>query len=158
MSEEYTFRSEWEGAFDNHKKGWRPSHEFDWFALDSKGEVACFITAGFALVPKLVFRDKETLWKIYNYFYEEPEDYAYVRKTSSLMEYDVSHYAAKGLYSYDNPSDIGKPYQLIRSAKTPIHVSELPSEIGEWLEPLTLRELSFADSSTIDMSKHFDCI
>lgn len=158
MSEAYTARSEWEDGFDAHQKGWRPSNEFDWFTLDSNGEVACFATAGFALVPKLVFRDKETLWRIYNYFYREPEDYAYVRKTSSLLEYDVSHYATKGLYFYDNPSDINKPYQLICSPKTPIHVSELPSEIGEWLKPLTLKELSFADSATIDMSKYFDCI
>ena len=158
MSEENTFRSEWEDAFNGYKEGQRPCNEFDWFAIDSKGEVACFITAGFAFVPKLVFRDKETLWKIYNYFYKEPEDYAYIHKISSLMEYDVSHYATKGLYSYDNPSDIDKPYQLIRSPKTPIHVSELSFEIREWLEPLTLRELSFADSAMIDMSKHFDCI
>lgn len=74
MLDSITFRSEWEDAFDCHQKGWRPCNEFDWFAVDSKGEVACFITAGFALVPKLVFRDKETLWKIYNYFYKEPEE------------------------------------------------------------------------------------
>jgi hypothetical protein len=158
MSENYTFRSEWEAGFDAHQKGWRPSNEFDWFALDSKGEIACFMTAGFALVPKLVFRDKEILWKIYNYFYKEPEDYAYVRKTSSLLEYDVSHYAAKGLYSYDNPSDIQKPYRLIRSPEISLHVSTLPTEIREWLEPLTIKELTFADSPKIDMDKYFDCI
>ncbi len=158
MSEAYTFRTEWENGFDAHQKGWRPSNEFDWFALDLNGKVACFVTAGFALVPKLVFRDKETLWKIYSYFYKEPEDYAYVRKTSSLLEYDVSHYANKGLYSYDNQSDINKPYQLVCSPKNPIHVTDVPSEIGKWLEPLTLRELSFGDSSTIDISKYFDCI
>lgn len=158
MADETTFNLEWEEAFDCHQRGWRPCHEFDWFAVDSKGAIACFITAGFALVPKLVFRDKEILWRIYNYFYKEPEDYAYVRKTSTLMEYDVSLYASKGLYSFDNPSDINQPYHLVRSPQTPIHVSDLPSEIGEWLEPLTIKDLSFAESSKIDMSKYFDCI
>lgn len=98
------------------------------------------------------------LWKIYNFFYEEPEDCNFIRKTSSLLEYDVSLYAKRGIYSYDNPSDINKPYELIRSPKKVIHVSALPSEIGDWLEPLTFKDLVFADSSKIDMSKCFECI
>lgn len=158
MSEEYTFRSEWEKAFDWHQEGSRPGAELDWYAVDAKGQIGCFITAGFALVPKLVFRDKETLWKIYNHFYQEPEDYSMIRKTSSLLEYDVSLYAERGLYSYDNPSDIDKPYELIRLPKEPIHISTLPIEIQDWLEPLSIRELNFNDSPKIDMNKYFECI
>lgn len=152
------FRKQWEEAFDWHRKGFRPGAELDWFAVDSKGHLACFITAGFALVPKIVFRDKEMLWKVYNYFYEEPEDYRFIRKTSSLLEYDVSLYSKRGIYSYDNPSDINKPYELTRSPKIPIHVSSLPSEIGEWLAPLTFRDLNFVDFLKIDISKYFDCV
>lgn len=158
MSKDYTFRSEWEAGFDCHQIGSRPCNEFDWFAVDSKGEIACFMTAGFALVPKSVFRDKETLWKIYSYFYKEPEDYVYVRKISSLMEYDISHYATQGLYSYDNPSDINELYELIRSPEIPVHISELSAEIREWLEPLTIKELTFANSPKIDIDRYFDCI
>ncbi len=158
MSDEDRFRKDWEEAFDAHQKGWRPSNELDWFAIDAKGQIACFITAGFALVPNLVFRDKEMLWNIYNYFYKEPEDYTVVRKTSNLLEYDVSHYAKRGLYSYDNPSDIDKPYELIRSPKIPIYISDLPYEIREWLEPLTFTKLIFSDFPRIDVSKYFESI
>jgi hypothetical protein len=159
MSNVETFsRKQWEEAFDWHKDAQRPGTELDWYAIDSKGHIGCFITAGFALVPKFVFRDKEMLWKIYNHFYEEPEDYTFIRRTSSLLEYDVSLYAKRGVYSYDNPSDINKPYELIRSPMCATHATALPSEIREWLAPLTFRDLTFADSVKIDMSKYFECI
>jgi hypothetical protein len=158
MSETNTFRKQWEDDFDWHREGLRPGGELDWYAVDSEKQVACFMTSGFAFVPKLVFRDKETLWSIYNYFYQEPEDYTYVRQTSSLWEYDVSLHAKRGLYSYDNPSDIDKPYELVRTPKVPIHISDLLPEIREWLEPLTIKELSFANTPMIDMRKYFECI
>lgn len=152
------FRKQWEEAYDWHREGLRPGAELDWYAVDSQGQISCFITSGFAFVPKLVFRDKETLWNIYNHFYEEPVDYTDVRKTSSLWEYDVSLYAEKGLYSYDNPSDANKPYELVRIPKQPIDIFTIPSEIKEWLEPLTIKELSFASTPQIDIRKYFECI
>ena len=91
MLDENRFRKGWEEAFDAHQKSWRPSNELDWFAVYAEGQIACFITACFALVPNLVFRDKETLWKIYNYFYKEPDDYTVVRKTSNLLTQVASY-------------------------------------------------------------------
>jgi hypothetical protein len=152
------FRNQWEEAFKWHRAAQRPGAELDWFGVDSAGELACFITSGFALVPKLVFRDKEMLWNIYNYFYVEPEDYSSLIKTSSLMDYDINLYASKGLYSYDNPSDINKPYELIKTTEFPVHISDLPEEIREWLEPLTFSDFEFSLTKIIDVSRYFECI
>lgn len=148
----------WESVYDSHKEAFRPASEFDWFAIDSKGQIACFMTAGVGLVPKLVFRDKEMLWEIYNYFYTEPEEDIKFSKTYTRMEYDVSLYADRGIYSYDNPSDMLSPYEKIKSPEKPIFISDLPIRISQWLEPLTLKNLDFHISKRIDMHKQFECI
>jgi hypothetical protein len=148
----------WAEAFDMLQKGERPSHEFDWFAADSIGQIACFITAGVALIPKVIFRDKEMCWKLYNYFYEEPQDEIVFTKTYTLMDYDISHYERRGVYVYSNPVNIFKPYELIKSPKVPSNLKELPDEIKEWLKPQTFTDLEFSNSSKIDTSQYFECI
>lgn len=131
--------------------------DLDWYAIDSKGQIACFITSGFAFVPKLVFRDKEILWKTYNYFYDEP-DYKALPASYSLMDYDTCLYSARGLYIFDNPSDESKPYELIKSPGIPVRLSDLPLEIMQFLQPLTFENLSFESVQEIDVRKYFDCI
>lgn len=149
----------WNEAFEMLRDDLRPSHEFDWFAVDAKGQIACFITAGFGSVPKLVLRNKVACWKVYNYFYNEPDDKNAFSSSYTLMDYDLSHYASRGLYIYDqNPNQLVKPYQLIKYPKTPCDVKALPEEIKAWIEPLTFRDLVFSDTPEIRVSNYFDCV
>ena len=152
------FFKNWEEAFESHKDALRPASEFDWFAVDAKGQVACFSTAGFGLVPKLVFRDKEMCWKVYDYFYEEPADYKQFSSNYTLMDYDTALYASRGLFFYDNPSDMWRPYELLKVPDKAVHFSELPIEIKDWLLPLTFKDLEFSASPKIDVSRYFECV
>ena len=148
----------WEEAYEWHKDGIRPGAELDWYAVDSKGYVTCLITAGFALVPKIVFRDKEMLWKTYNYFYKEPKDYKVFSKTHSLWDYDTTLYSNLGLYVYDNPSDMKKPYELVKTPKKPLHISKLPREIEDWLKPITFENLEFSSTKKIHANSYFETV
>lgn len=145
---------EWEIIFDEHKNGLRPSSEFDWFGVDAKSQIACFMTAGFELVPLLVYQNKKASWEVYQYFYEAPDDYSIISIDYSLMDYDVSLYSKRGLFSYDNPSEYWKPYELIGSPVQPILITDLPEKIQEYLDLLPFFNLNFSDSPKIEVSDY----
>lgn len=129
----------WDEFFDSAAHGLRPGSDFEWYAIDCKGQLALLTTAGFGPVPALVFQSKEAYYRAADYFHSLPIRCGHVLYASG--PYDWSSWikaAEQGLYGYDWDAASsqyvpGHPYKIITSPKTPITLLDLPAEVQSWV-------------------------
>lgn len=117
-----------------------PGPDLEWFAIDHEGFIAGFTNAGFGVVPDAVFtsfdRYNETLDAI-----AALQRTGFARWVSNKPRlYDTwDDWSARGLYSYDWDHPIGQPdtslpYRLLCVPEKPIHVSQLPSSVANYIK------------------------
>ena len=58
--------------FNSAATGSRPFSDFEWYAVDSRGQVASLTSAGFGAVPLVVFRDEAEYFTAANHFESQP--------------------------------------------------------------------------------------
>jgi hypothetical protein len=62
----------WDEYYDSAAQGRRPSSDFEWYAVDRKGQVAFLTSAGFGAIPMLVFEDKRMYYRAADLFRSLP--------------------------------------------------------------------------------------
>jgi hypothetical protein len=132
----------WDEYFDSAAQGRRPTSDFEWYAVDRKGQLAFLTSAGFGPVPLLVFRSQEVYYRAAGYFRSLPSRCGYTLFASG--PYDWSCWikvAEQGLYSYDWNAPAGQyvpgyPYKIMTSPKEPLTVSGLPADVQSWISPI----------------------
>ncbi|WP_162601254.1 hypothetical protein [Occallatibacter savannae] len=133
--------------------------DLDWFCVDSAGLIGHFASAGFKRIPPSVACSGEDLDVLTSFFLQ-------LRPLSSGHELDAhlppncrsARYlqsfvsmARRGLFSFDIDSYL-KPdicYFRVALPLQPLRISELPDHVRTILTRTELKEMSFADSSTI---------
>jgi hypothetical protein len=138
--------------------------DFDWYALDTCGQVAQLIT-GHSPLPKGLFEDESLYREVSNYF-----DSLKPNKLSTLSEHAKSlvsncvadfslslNEARKGLFIYGEES-YGTIHYLEAIPIVPLHVTTLPLHIQEFLSRFYIPEVNFSSTDGIDVLKYFDCV
>jgi hypothetical protein len=145
----------WDEYFDSAAQGRRPTSDFEWYAIDRKGQLAFLTSAGFGPIPMLVFRSKEAYYRAADCFRSLPDRCGHVLLARG--PYDWSSWikaAEQGLYGYgwDAPAGQyvpGYPYKIMARPKNPLSLSDLPAHVQSWVSPIqfdvefdVLKELS----------------
>lgn len=141
------------------KFGW----EVDWYAVDSVGSVALFVS-GFACVPKIVFADESKYLNIISYFDNLPiSTNAHLsvwyesRKSQSLNGFaNQILEAKKGICTFYDRY-YSSIYELIAVPENEIKIITLPHEVQNFLLHIKFEDLIFAETEFIDVTKFFDC-
>ena len=129
----------WDEYFDSAAQGRRPTSDFEWYAVDRKGQLAFLTSAGFGPIPMLVFRSKEVYYQAASYFQSLPVRCGHVLLASG--PYDRSswiNFAERGLYGYDWSAPAGQyvsgyPYKIMASPKNPLTLPDLPADVQSWV-------------------------
>lgn len=128
--------------FDSAAAGARPFLDFEWYAIDPRGQVAVLFSAGFAAIPLLVFRDKAAYFSAAAYLESLPARCGHTspagHRAADWREAD------RGLFVYDWTCTAGqyvpgRSYKLMATPERPLLVDELPPAMREWLAPVRFR-------------------
>lgn len=127
-----------------------------WFAIDTKGNIATFTSAGESFVPEFVCRSKEETDYLEDYFLNqlnESTDYMLCSEDSdnTLMN-DFKLLANKGLFCYDSCNSLESDYSLCSYPKSPINVNNLPIEVKKILLEHTLK-IDFMKEKYLNIEK-----
>lgn len=104
--------------------------EFDWFACDSKRNIAMLTTGAQLLAPRVVFRDKKRYLSTCATFYQTPERGEGMLKRSGKFDFEEWLIASRrGFYAYDWNDDpqFNDTYAIVAVPTSPIFVDELGS-------------------------------
>lgn len=128
--------------------------EFDWFAVDSEGNIGHFSTAGFGPTPHTV--EIESHDSAYEFFcgLEELGDYELLTRRGGSNN-DWIHTAKCGVFSYDWKHGEG-PYLMIARPKVPIKLSALPTWVQTVCQQVCLNTLSFPEHLSIRVEDYFE--
>ncbi|HMF19985.1 MAG TPA: hypothetical protein VKE98_22455 [Gemmataceae bacterium] len=152
---------EWDEYFDSAAKGRRPTSDFEWYAVDDKGQVALLTSAGFGAIPLQVFLDRDIYYSAREYFNSLPHrcgSKLFVNDSSNLSSWrDVVH---RGLFSYDWSNSAGqytpgKPYTLIAAPQKPITLFELPTSVAEYVSPIRFH-VNFEEAMDLYPEQEFE--
>ena len=145
----------WDEYFDSAAQGRRPTSDFEWYAADRKGQLAFLTSAGFGLVPMLVFQSKEAYYRAKSFFRSLPIRCGHVLYANGPYNWSSWIKAAEqGLYGYDWNAPAGQyvpgyPYKAIASPESPLTLPDLPADLQSWVSLIcfdvefdTARELS----------------
>lgn len=132
----------WDDYFDSAAQGLCPSSDFEWYAVDCKGQVAFLTSAGFGEVPLIVFRDKSAYYEAAESFKSLPIRGGHV--LFARGSYDWSSWikaACQGLFGYDWSASTGQyvpgqPYELMATPEKPLILADLPVHVQEWISPI----------------------
>ena len=128
--------------FDSAADGSRPFSDFEWYAVDSGGQVAFLTSAGFGPIPLLVFRDKAAYFAAAQYFESLPVRCGHALHARRPHEWSSWTEAAnRGLFAYDWTATAGQyvpghPYELMARPDRPLLLAELPEAVQNWLAPI----------------------
>lgn len=129
----------WDEYFDSAAQGRRPTSDFEWYAVDRKGQLAFLTSAGFGAIPMLVFRNKQAYYLAADYFRSLPVRCGHVLTASGPYNWSSWIKAAeRGLYGYDWNVPAGQyvpgyPYKIMASPKNPLTLPELPADAQDWV-------------------------
>lgn len=136
--------------------------DLDWFALDEKGQIAHFATAGRGPVPKYML--KKNIYRLHQFFHKKAEKISEVLESRDWFKYEnvntkdkeiKSRYlssfmeiASRDLYSFNcsGRHDAPKLYFRIVIPKTPLLVNDLPDDIKIIMENIALENVDFSNS------------
>jgi hypothetical protein len=147
--------TEWSEYFDSAASGLRPFSDFGWYAVDQKGQIALFTSAGFGAIPMIVFRSKSD-FRICSTFLESLAircDYTIYDKSGDRSDWIQAF--QQGLFGYDWDSSLtgqylpGEPYRLITAPADPLLLEELPSNIQVSLSSIRFTRIAFDQTREI---------
>lgn len=138
--------------------GKRPTWaDLEWYAIDGHGHLAMFTSAGPGPIPRVVFRDLESHLMLVEYLHNLPlRGRAEVLVRYPCMD-DFQGAARRGFFAIDYEGEFASGwYRLVARPETPLVLSELPSWVRQWLEPICLNEVSFAsiEGTQVDLSSN----
>jgi hypothetical protein len=129
----------WDEYFDSAAEGRRPTSDFEWYAVDRKGQLAFLTSGGFGLVPMLVFRSKVAYYRAKGFFDSLPVRCGHVLFASGLHDWSSWIKAAeRGLYGYDWSASAGQyvpgyPYKVMAAPKNPLTLLDLSADLQSWI-------------------------
>jgi hypothetical protein len=129
----------WDEYFDSAAQGRRPTSDFEWYAIDRKGQLALLTSAGFGPVPMLVFRSKGAYYRAADYFRSLPVRGGHVLLASGPYDWSSCTKAAeRGLFVYDWNAAAGQyvpayPYKIMARPEDPLTLSDLPADLQSWV-------------------------
>jgi hypothetical protein len=147
--------TDWNEYFDSAASGLRPCSDFGWYAVDQKGQIALFTSAGFGAIPPIVFQSKSS-FRSYSTFLEGLVTRCdYIIYNTSGNRSDWIQAAQQGLFGYDWDSALNnqhvpeEPYRLITAPMEPLLLKELPSDIQTLLSPVRFSGIAFDETREI---------
>jgi hypothetical protein len=136
--------------------------DYEWFATDSAGHVAVFITAGVGPIPISILKARELADAFAEAVWKMPARGKAKMLVSLPTPDDFIHFASRGFFAYDW-HDVHATffktyrYQMFSRPGTPIHISELPEQFQSLLRSTALTDELFAKNRKLDVLKHFPC-
>lgn len=133
--------------------------DVEWIAVDCKGRVGVFTTAGTGPIPKACLTKTEVLDQIWDTIRTLPEVMDYELVVTVPRPDDFISFAKRGLFSFDWQEFQLKPqYEVQARPKTPLTVDAIawPQELRGLLIQVTSSVLDF-DDDAIDVTSALDC-
>ena len=121
--------------------------EFDWFAVDGRGHVGHFATAGFGPIPVAVLERLDELRHLDQRVLKLEVVGDAVGHLAGRIE-DWLEMAQRGLFAYDW-KHWGGPYQRAATPARPILLADLPTELRESVQVVTWPDVNFAEAMTL---------
>jgi hypothetical protein len=138
--------------------------DWEWYASDRDGEIACFVTAGEAPIPKVVLN--------YSSFPIEDalEDFLKLPVICGVLEAgefgssdSFDEMARRGYHVFDW-SDLHRPtirelraYECSARPHKPLTIHDLPDSLKDIVNAVAFRDIAFRDCSVLDVEQHFEC-
>lgn len=148
-------------AYDSAALGQRPMSDFEWYAVDRRGQLAFLTSAGFGAVPMLVFRNKRVYSEAAEFFRKLPLRCGHVRFAGDCGDMTSWINASRqGLFGYDWNAEAASyvpntPYRKLTAPESSLILHELPIGLREWISPIRF-ELDFAEASELFPELQFD--
>ncbi|MFT3685888.1 MAG: hypothetical protein QM783_13365 [Phycisphaerales bacterium] len=129
-----------------------------WPALDAKGFVGLFTTAGWGAIPSIV-QQHPLMLEIEERAAALPVGGLRWLHPMSAKAPSVIGLARRGLYVYDWGSSVSDSvYQRDAIPALALHARDLSSALAACIPPGLQLNVSFAEMDEIDVCKHFDCL
>lgn len=124
--------------------------EFDWLAVDGKGHVAFFSTAGGGYAPRRFLADPDAHERAIAQLLALP------RRTEASCEPSLCTrlvdtwqlIGERGVFAFDS-DPAGGPYRRIAVPGTPVYVKELPRDVAHAALKIRYAQLDFASATEI---------
>lgn len=133
--------------------------DLEWIAVDRKGRVGVFTTAGAGPIPKACLTEAEVLDQIWGAIRSLPEVMDYELVVDVPRPDDFIAFAKRGLFSFDWEQFQETPrYEIQARPKTPLTVDAIawPQELRSLLPQVTSSVLDF-DDAAIDVTSALEC-
>lgn len=119
--------------------------EYDWLASDAVGHVAIFTTAGGSYAPEEFPRDTDEHDRAIRLALALPPSTAavFAPKLKQGLKNTWLEMAERGFFGFDGDPN-GGPYGKVAAPLRPVHVDELPREVGAAVRRLGFPQLKFA--------------
>lgn len=133
--------------------------DVEWIAVDRKGRVGVFTTAGNGPIPKACLTEAEVLEKIWGAIRSLPEVMDYELVVTVARPDDFIAFAKRGLFSFDWEEFQETPrYEVQARPKTPLTVDAIawPQKLRGLLSQVTSSVLDF-DDPAIDVTSALEC-
>ena len=153
---ELSFRSE--DKLRNQVVEYPSGLDVEWIAMDRKGRVGVFTTAGNGPIPKACLTDAEVLDQIRDAIRSLPEVMDYELVATVPRPDDFISFAKRGLFSFDWDEFQETPrYEVQARPKTPLTVDAIawPQELRGLLPQVTSSVLDF--DVAIDVTSALEC-
>jgi hypothetical protein len=138
--------------FESARDGLYPGPDLEWFAIDVDGNVGAFCNAGYGPVPSTVFSS----WELFNRTLDTIAALPAVGNDRWIVEKPPrcvtwKDWACAGLFAFDwqyapSPPSPELPYDLYAIPTRPLLVSELPTDVAEYISQSKFDSLEFAKS------------
>jgi hypothetical protein len=133
-----------------------PGPDLEWFGIDGDGHLAGFTNAGFAVVPASVFSSFSLFNRTLDVVCSLPRSGRAEWIAVKPRRFDTwDDWSAHGLFAYDWNHGTGAPtlpYRQMCRPIVPIHVSQLPADVVDYIALVTFAPLRFCELIEISVN------
>jgi hypothetical protein len=136
-----------------------PAHlDLAWLAVDRRGRLGVFTTAGEGPIPMVYLRDATMLARVTEAIDGLPLESGHELFARVPRPDDFIDFARRGLFSFDWQSDSTRAYAIQARPTTPVSIvtAGLPKDLVSLLAVVTSDSLDF-ESATVDVAAAFEC-